>query len=219
MSLETITRIPAGYGVRHYFDQLYEPWSLKENLSRYFVLLFDTDADTKGLHRDYTSNIYGGNIVLAEKGSAAPISTPLFGASRPLIDFMTCAGAITLAGTITSGATITQGVTVTQGSSVTQSTIAHGSTIIFGRTLTSFESVPTDADTYLSKILEIFSQGSIEIAAKQQEQKKKNAAAIALLQSWLDETDPVQEREQKESLASVMKGLDEHRKSGRKLFP
>jgi hypothetical protein len=51
-------------------------------------------------------------------------------------------------------------------------------------------------------------------------QREKNQAAIDLIRSWLDETDPEVIREQRETWEFLKKALDEDRLSpDRKLFP
>jgi hypothetical protein len=50
-------------------------------------------------------------------------------------------------------------------------------------------------------------------------QREKNQAAIDLLDSWLNETDPDVIREQRETWEFLKKALDEDRPSYRKLFP
>ena len=54
---------------------------------------------------------------------------------------------------------------------------------------------------------------------KRRLQREKNQAAIDLLDSWLNETDPEVIREQRETWEFLKKALDEDRLSYRKLFP
>ena len=54
---------------------------------------------------------------------------------------------------------------------------------------------------------------------RRQRQIEKNQAAIALLDSWLNETDPEVIREQQETWEYLKRVLDEDRLSYRKLFP
>ena len=56
-------------------------------------------------------------------------------------------------------------------------------------------------------------------AERRRLQIEKNQAAIALLDSWLNETDPDVIREQRETWEFLKKALDEDRLSYRKLFP
>ena len=56
-------------------------------------------------------------------------------------------------------------------------------------------------------------------AEQRRRQREKNQAAIDLLDSWLNETDPEVIREQRETWELLKRALDEARPSYRKLFP
>ena len=55
-----------------------------------------------------------------------------------------------------------------------------------------------------------------EALSPEQRQQEKNAAIIRLLQSWRESDDAA---EQRETLAYLMRAIDEDRLSDRKLFP
>ena len=56
-------------------------------------------------------------------------------------------------------------------------------------------------------------------AEQRRRQREKNQAAIDLLDSWLNETDPEVIREQRETWEFLKQALDEDRLSYRKHFP